>query len=147
MKTPVRRQNGAELEPAIYIARLVGPVFAAMGLSVLLNAPMYNALMLEATRSPILIYLTGVMLLPVGIAMLHSYRAWTNDWRVIVTVLGWLFAIGGAVRVLSPQIAMNVRLQLFTGTVAGPLIGLVVFLIGAVLTVMGYRSLYQPGKR
>jgi TM2 domain-containing membrane protein YozV len=147
MKTPARKQNSAELEPAITIARLVGPVFAAMGLSVLLNAPLYDAIVLEASHSPILIYLTGVMILPVGIAMLLAWREWTRDWRVIVTVLGWLFVIGGVIRILTPQIAMNVRIHIFTGSVAGPLIGLIVLLIGAVLTIMGYRSLYQPGRK
>ena len=85
------------MPPAVFIARIVGPVFVVIGVSIMLNEPIYNAIVIEAVHSPTLIYFSGLLSLPIGIAMLNVYRAWTADWRVIVTVLGWLLTIGGVI--------------------------------------------------
>jgi hypothetical protein len=36
--------------------------------------------------------------------MVNAYRAWTGDWRVVVTVLGWLMVIGGVMRIVLPRL-------------------------------------------
>ena len=49
------------MQPAVFIARLVGPAFVVVGLGILLNGPFYTAMLAEAVRSPTLIYLSGLM--------------------------------------------------------------------------------------
>ena len=44
------------MQPAVFIARLIGPAFVAVGLGILANGPFYTALILEAVHSPTLIY-------------------------------------------------------------------------------------------
>ena len=83
------------MTPAVLIVRLVGPLFVAIGIGILLNAPFYAGMIVEAVHSPTLVYLSGVASLLAGLAILNAYRAWTANWRVIVTVLGWLCVIGG----------------------------------------------------
>jgi hypothetical protein len=91
------------MQPAGFIARLTGPFLFVIGVGVLLNEANYSAMLTEATHSPTLIYISGVLTLPLGLAILNVYRAWTADWRVIVTVLGWLLVIGGVIRIVLPQ--------------------------------------------
>ena len=51
------------MPPAVFIARLIGPAFVAVGLGILANGPFYTALILEAVHSPTLIYFSGLMAL------------------------------------------------------------------------------------
>ena len=90
------------MQPAVFIARLVGPAFVAVGLGILLNGPFYTSLLAEATRSPTLIYFSGLISLIPGLAILNVHRTWTSDWRVIITILGWLLVIGGVIRIVLP---------------------------------------------
>jgi hypothetical protein len=82
------------MQPAVFIARLIGPAFVAVGLGILANGPFYTALILEAVHSPTLIYFSGLISLVPGLAILNVHRSWTG-WPVIITIIGWLMTIGG----------------------------------------------------
>ena len=91
------------MQPAVFIARLSGPLFLAAGVGILLNQTVYSAMITEAVHSPTLIYFSGLSALLPGLAILNVHRTWTADWRVIITIFGWLLVIGGVVRIVLPQ--------------------------------------------
>jgi uncharacterized membrane protein len=128
------------MPPAVLIARLIGPLFVAIGVGVLINAPFYVGSVIEGVHSPTLVYMSGVASMLAGLAMLNAYRAWTADWRVIVTILGWLMAIGGIVRIVLPQVAATVAPELYSGPTALMITGAIVLVLGGILTVKGYRA-------
>jgi hypothetical protein len=127
------------LDPAVFIARLIGPVFVVIGVSILLNEEIYTAIAIEAVHSPTLIYLSGLLSLPIGLAILNVQRAWTADWRVIVTVLGWLFTIGGVIRILLPHLTAALGGKIFAGSIALQVVAVIVLIIGGLLCFEGYR--------
>jgi drug/metabolite transporter (DMT)-like permease len=127
------------MPPAILIARLIGPVFAIIGAGILVNPSFYLNVAVEAVQVPSLLYLYGVLLLTAGVAMLNFYREWTRDWRVIVTILGWLFMIGGLVRVLVPGMVQRLALVMPITSLALTLIGALVLVVGIYLTFEAYR--------
>ncbi len=127
------------MPPAVFIARIVGPVFVVIGVSILLNQPIYNAIVIESVHSPTLIYFSGLLSLPLGIVMLNVHRAWTSDWRVIITVLGWLLAIGGIVRIGLPQTAAVLGNTIFATAAVMPIVAVIVLILGGLLSFEGYR--------
>jgi drug/metabolite transporter (DMT)-like permease len=127
------------MPPATMIARLIGPVFAVIGAGMLVNSSFYLNVAAEAAQVPSLLYLYGVLLLTAGVAMLNFYREWTRDWRVIVTILGWLFMIGGVVRVLVPGMVQRLALVMPVTPLAVTLIGVIVLVVGIYLTFEAYR--------
>jgi len=102
------------MPPAVFIARLTGPSLVVIGVGVLLNEANYAAMITEAAHSPTLIYLSGLLTLPLGLAILNVYRAWTADWRVVITILGWLLAIGGVIRIVLPQFTATLATALYS---------------------------------
>ena len=83
---------------SIFLAKLIGPIFLAVGIGVLVNAPAYRALADEFLRNAALVYVSGLLLMTAGMAILLSHNVWAPDWRVLITLLGWLAAVGGALR-------------------------------------------------
>ena len=83
------------MQPVIFIARLVGPLFIVLGLGCLINQTVYADMIGQAVLVPVVIYLSGLMSFLAGVAMLNGYHSWTPDWRIIVTILGWLLVIAG----------------------------------------------------
>jgi len=128
------------MPPAVLTARLVGPLFVAIGLGVLINAPFYVGAIVEATHSPTLVYISGIAALLGGLVILNAYRAWTADWRVIVTILGWIFVIAGIIRIALPQIVTQLATTLYSGPTSLSVTGVIVLAIGGFLSFKGYRQ-------
>jgi uncharacterized protein YjeT (DUF2065 family) len=122
------------------IAGLIGPVMVAMGVAVLLNRNFFPALMGQMARDVGLIFLSGVLLLLAGIAIVRVHNVWTGGWRIIVTVLGWLAIVSGLVRMFFPQFAAPIVESLGRNATALILAGLVVLALGAFLSYKAYGT-------
>ena len=57
---------------------------------------------------PTLVYMSGLASLLAGLAIVNAYAAWTGDWRVVVTAVGWILVIAGIVRI-HPQARDHAR--------------------------------------
>ena len=84
------------------IAGLIGPTLVAIAASMLLNIGSFPALAEQVSRDPALIFVSGILLFVAGLAIVRVHNRWTNGWPVLVTVLGWLFVLGGLARMLFP---------------------------------------------
>ena len=88
---------------SVFLAKLIGPVFVVGAVGMLLNGAVFRALMQEFLRSHALIFLSGILTMTAGVAIVLTHNVWVADWRVLITILGWLAAIGGAVRIAAPH--------------------------------------------
>ena len=123
---------------SFFLARLIGPFALALGLALLVQGSGFRTFASEFMASPALIFLSGVITLPAGLAIVLTHNVWTPDWRVVITIVGWLAVVTGAIRMILPQqAAAKAR-----GLIANPLvpkIGAAVWLaIGALLCFYGY---------
>jgi len=127
------------MQPVVFIARIVGPLFVVLGIGLLLNQALYADMIGQAILVPVVIYLSGMLAFAAGVAMLNGYRAWTADWRVIITILGWVFVIAGVVRIVLPGVVAVMALQIYSGSGAIAIAGIVVLVIRGYLSFEGYR--------
>jgi len=128
------------MQPAVFIARLAGPLLVAIGVGILLNEAVYAALITEAVHSPTLIYFSGLLTLVGGLAILNVYWAWTSDWRVIITVLGWLLVIGGVMRIVLPRVTASLATTIYSTSLALTIVAVIVLVVGGFLSFKGYRQ-------
>jgi hypothetical protein len=127
------------MQPAVFIARLIGPAFVAVGLGILANGPFYTALIIEAVHSPTLIYFSGLMALVPGLAILNVHRSWSG-WPVIITIIGWLMTIGGVIRLVLPATTATLASDLYSMPFVLLIVALIVLVVGAYLCFEGYRT-------
>jgi len=88
---------------SVFLARLIGPVMVTIAVGLLANSAHYRRMAEETLRSHVLIYLTGVITMAAGLAIVLTHNVWALSWRVLITLIGWLFVVGGAVRIVVPQ--------------------------------------------
>ena len=67
---------------SFFLARLIGPFALALGLALLVQGAGFRTLAGEFMASPALIFLSGVITLPAGLAIVLTHNVWTPDWRV-----------------------------------------------------------------
>jgi positive regulator of sigma E activity len=126
------------MDRSLFLARLMGPTFVAIALGMLINLGMYESMIAEALHSGILFYLSGLLSLLAGLAIVNLHNTWCADWRVVVTVLGWLMTIGGIIRIVLPQVAIAIGSTIYGGRAATIVVALIVGTLGAFLSLKGY---------
>jgi hypothetical protein len=124
---------------SIFLARLIGPIFVVVAIGVLANGAVYRGLSQEFVRSPALIYLSGLFAMAAGVAILLNHNVWVGDWRVLITIFGWLAAIGGAQRIIWPQGTEAAIRWFLVHPTSLVVAGIIWLLIGGVLCFYGYR--------
>ena len=92
---------------SVFLARLIGPVMLVVGLAVFANPRGLREMAEEFLASRALIFLSGLLIMPVGLAIVLTHNIWAADGRVMITLFGWLNAIGGAVRLVAPDTVMR----------------------------------------
>lgn len=126
------------MDRSLFLARLLGPTFAAVSLGMLINLGMYEAMIAEALHFGILFYLSGLLSLLAGLTIVNLHNRWQMDWRVIITVLGWLMTIGGIIRIVLPQVAIAAASAIYSGSAATMVVALLIGTLGAFLSFKGY---------
>jgi uncharacterized membrane protein len=53
-------------------------------------------------RSRAFVFLTGVLSMAAGMAIVLTHNQWVANWPVIITLLGWFATITGAARIICP---------------------------------------------
>jgi cytochrome bd-type quinol oxidase subunit 2 len=121
------------------IAGLIGPTLVAVAAGMLLNIGSLPTLAEQISRDPALIFLSGILLFVAGLAIVRIHNRWTNRWPVLVTVLGWLFVLGGLARMFFPTGLAAIAAGI--GQITGAIIaGAIVLLgLGAFLSFKAYR--------
>ena len=127
------------MNASIFLAKVIGPMLAVIGASILLNPTQFRSVAQEIMRSPALVFIIGHIALPAGIATALVHNVWLLDWPVIITILGWAAAIGGAIRILAPQRATDVGWKVIEKPGALPIAGGVWLVIGLALSYFGFR--------
>jgi len=134
---PAKGQD-ASMEKSLTIARLVGPVLAAVGIGMLANQATYREMATQFLAGLPFIYFSGVLMLLAGLAILNVHNDWTPDWRSTVTAIGWVLTCVGTFRIIAPQFANFVATSIIGN--AGFFTGLGIFLVvvGGFVTFKGY---------
>jgi hypothetical protein len=95
------------MQTSLFLAKLLGPVMLVIGLAVFANQRGFRDMAEEFMASRALMFLSGLLIMPVGVAIALTHNVWTPNWRVLITIFGWLCAIGGALRLFGPLIVVK----------------------------------------
>ena len=126
------------MERSHFLAKLIGPVFIAGGIGMLFNTTIYRAMFERALHDHMLIYLSGVLALVMGLAIVAVHNDWKWHWPLIITIIGWLALIGGTVRMVAPQVIEAVGTSVLSAPNFFIIDGGAALLFGVLLSYFGY---------
>jgi hypothetical protein len=123
-----------------FIARLLGPVLVVIGVSMLANGAEYHVMVNDFLKNPALIYIAGFLGLLGGLAIVNVHNSWDRGWPIIITVLGWLAIVGGAFRMLAPQVVASVGAAVMAQAWFVTAAAILFLAIGGFLSLKGYSK-------
>jgi hypothetical protein len=128
------------METSFFLAKLIGPVFLVMGLAVLVQPRRTRQLGREFVDSEALIFLSGLITLPVGLAIVIVHNVWVVGWPVIITIIGWLAVLAGVARMLAFDRIRSIGRAMIDRTSLFAVPGAIMTALGAYLAYLGYLA-------
>lgn len=123
------------METELFLAKAWGLFLVLGSLPILFRPKIFRDLIEEFT--PAFIYLSGLFSLIVGILSLLTYSNWSTDWKIIITVLGWMALLKGIIRMTFPNFVISKTRSLKDKR--WPLILVALFIVlGVYLTCKGF---------
>ncbi len=111
-----------------HIAGLLEPSLIAISITESMNLDIFS------NTSAHLVYLNGILLFVAGLSIVRVHNQWTASWPVLVTLMGWLFLLGGLARMIAP-VSSQEAAHHPTAVLA---LTSMLLMIGIVLTLKGY---------
>ncbi|SRR6266576_3680513 len=126
------------MQTSLFLAWLIGPVMLVVGLAVFANQRAFRDIAEEFLASRALLFLSGLLIMPAGLAMVLTHNVWTADWRVLITLFGWLSLIGGAVRLFAPALVTQTARTMLKQSSFTTIAAAIWVVLGLLLCWFGY---------
>lgn len=100
------------MEISIFLSRFWGSLFIILGLSTI--GAKFLGRVIEYTEDKTITISTGYITFLLGLATVVVHSIWVADWRVAVTILGWVTLLKGIEKIAFPN-RINKIAQKFMG--------------------------------
>lgn len=123
------------MEISIFFARFWGSLFIILGLSTIFANLLGRVI--QYTEDKAITVSTGYITFLLGLVTVVAHSLWVADWRIAVTILGWITLFKGIEKIAFPD-RITKTAQRFKGQKL--LWGFVIFLIGGWFFWMSLQS-------
>jgi len=93
------------MDVSILISRIFATVYTAFGLGFLISPNYYKKHIGMLLTKASFLFLSGFLGIAFGVVITYSHHYWENDWRMIITIFGWIILIQGILLIIAPSYA------------------------------------------
>lgn len=124
------------MELSLLLAKVIGISLMVISLALLVNKKGIDLLFSLYSRTEV-VFITGIVEVFLGLLLIINHNIWTFDFRVIITIVGWILLLRGLGRTFFPG-RVPVMLRKFRKMIwiFTPLL-IFIFLVGAYLAYSG----------
>lgn len=119
------------------IFQLLGIIYLAVGLGMLINPDFYKKMITHFMENPPAVYMGGLAALVIGFLLITFHNSWVRDWPVIITIIGWAAFIKGLFLIILPKVSAKIcnayKMEKYLRLWA-----VVVLILGALLCGLGF---------
>ncbi|MEP1209289.1 MAG: hypothetical protein ABJM29_05675 [Rhizobiaceae bacterium] len=126
------------MENSILIAKLMGPVLLVVSVAMLKDPEDLLSMGQEFLKSRALIFITGVLALVCGLAVVNAHNIWSASWPLLITLFGWAMLIGGVIRIALPGTVQTIGTAMLQRKSMARGVALIWLILGAGLCYAGY---------
>ncbi|MEE8309046.1 MAG: hypothetical protein ABUJ98_06680 [Hyphomicrobium sp.] len=128
------------METSLFLAQLIGPVLIVIGVGLLLKKTEFREMATDFLSSRALIFVSGLLTLVTGLAIVLTHNVWEFNWPVIITILGWLSVFGGVFRILFPDSVQSMGTSMLDKPATMTVSGAIQIVLGLWLSYVGYMG-------
>ncbi|MHC4196875.1 MAG: hypothetical protein ACYSRP_03050 [Planctomycetota bacterium] len=91
------------MELSILVAKIAAVFYISVGIGALSGTLKLTKIIEDFETSAGLTYMTGTMVLILGMLLVAYHNIWVKDWTVLITVIGWAMLLKGVLLITYPQ--------------------------------------------
>ena len=126
------------MDVSLFLAKALGLYLVILSIGMLFDAARFRPLIIGIVDNPALLFLSGFIALILGIVLVVSHNLWVLDWRLIMTITAWLILIKGIIRVVFPEMFIDVSRKWVKNDIAYYVTGIVCLGFGVFLAYHGF---------
>ena len=126
------------MNATLFIARMFGLYIIIMGTILLCRRNIFIKFMEDFSKNYAVSFLTGIITLIIGLAIVLTHNIWVMNWTVIITLVGWAALIKGVWFLAFPDSISKFASFYSEAKVFGVIHAIIALLFGAYLTYMGF---------
>ena len=111
-----------------------------IGVGLLLKQTEFREMATDFLSSRALIFVSGLLTLVTGLAIVLTHNVWEFNWPVIITILGWLSVFGGVFRILFPDSVQSMGTSMLDKPATMTVSGAIQIVLGLWLSYVGYMA-------
>ncbi len=123
---------------AIWISKFLGPVMLVLSIPMIVTPTSLQETAKRFLADRPLVLVSGVLAMTAGLSIVNTHNVWVLDWTLIVTLFGWAFVLGGALRIIALRVVEQVGGAMIGRPIMTRIVGTLWALLGAFLTFKGY---------
>ena len=128
------------MDTSIFLEKLVGPMMLAMGLFVAFNPQRIRRVGREFIDSEALMFMSGIIALAAGLAIVITHNVWEANWRTLITLTGWIAVFAGIARMFLPIGMKTLGDTMLEKTFMTAVPGALTAIVGGYLTYQGFLT-------
>lgn len=115
-------------------------MFVVLGIALLSKPQMFQTILQGFIGSATLLYLAGFFGLLGGMALVLTHNVWVADWRLIITLIGWVTLVRALISIFQPQwiVAAGTAILKQRGIFFGAAV--LNLIVGLILSYFGYAA-------
>ncbi len=121
---------------SIFYAQVLGIWLFIIALAALTQQTRFKKMLANSLEEPFLAW-AGILLFGIGLIIVISHNIWVHAWPLVVTLVGWVFVIAGAMRLVWPKTFLQIAAT-FNARVGFAVLSWAWLIIGAYLIWMGF---------
>lgn len=126
------------MELSLFLAKLIGLYFLILSVIWITRKKQFEEAMQEVISSTSIIEFSGVFSLLMGLAIAIGHSVWVLDWRIVITLIGYIAIIKGIMRLAFPKMVQSMLTKMVRHGSVIPLAILIV--LGLFLTYNGFNG-------
>lgn len=95
------------METSLFLGKVIGWILVISALAAFSQRKNIGRMLQDFSNNIGLTYFSGMMALIIGLLIVTSHNIWTSDWRVLITLVGWLSILKGVIRMFAPERALS----------------------------------------
>lgn len=130
------------MDISIYLAKVLGAYMLIVGVAVLIKGKSLSKIIKELTHGQVIQYLGGLLCLIIGLLIVSVHNIWETSpfYVLLITLIGWITVIKGAVHLLLPDKTVDKMIKFFDNRTWFVLWGVVSVIIGVYFLYAWYST-------
>lgn len=93
-----------------FLAQFWGWLLVILSLIFLAKGKSLSSDLMQLIKDKTFVMLSGYLALILGLMTIILHNLWINDWRVVITIMGWISLLKGSIRIAAPKTPEKITL-------------------------------------